>query len=389
MLDCATVFAGPFAAQILGDFGADVIKVEHPRAGDPLRGHGRAKGGVPLWWTIVGRNKRCVGLDLGNPDGAALLLKLAASADVLVESFRPGTLERWGLSVERLHETNPGLIVLRVTGFGQDGPYAPRPAFGTLIEAMSGFAAMTGEPDGPPTLPPFGLADGIAGISAACAVSMALYARDARGKTGQVIDLAILEPIVSVLGPQATVYEQLGELPVRMGNRSTNNAPRNTYRTSDGSFVAVSTSAATIARRVLTLVGHPEVTDEEWFATGAGRAAHADLLDGYVAEWIAARPRAEVLAEFERAEAAVAPVYDVAELMADPQARHREVFTEVEDEQLGVIPMQNVLFRMDATPGSIRHSGRRLGEDTDAIFGGELGLGEGELAELRERGIVA
>lgn len=389
VIDVATVLAGPLAGQILGDYGADVVKIEHPQHGDALRHHGHAKDGEPLWWKMIGRNKRSVGLYLGDPDGAELFKRLVASADVVIENFRPGTLERYGLGWPELSAVNPRLILARMTGFGQDGPYAQRPAFGTLMESMSGFAHITGQPDGPPTLPPFGLADSIAGITAVAAVTMALYHRDARGGTGQVIDLSILEPIVSVLGPQPIIYDQLGLVQQRTGNRSGNNAPRNTYQTRDGRWVAISTSTTSIAERVLRLVGHPEVIDEPWFATGRGRALHADLLDGYVGEWIAARDRDEVLAEFERADAAIAPVYDVADLIADPQVRAREMITTVEDEALGPVRMQNVLFRMLETPGEIRFTGRPLGADTDAVLVDELGLEPARVAELRARGVVA
>ncbi|HJS92612.1 MAG TPA: CoA transferase [Solirubrobacteraceae bacterium] len=385
VLDVSTVLAGPLTCQILGDYGAEVIKIEHPR-GDSMRGHGRAKDGVSLWWKMIARNKRCVGLYLGDPDGAEVFRRLVATADVVVESFRPGTLERWGLGYDALREANPGVVLVRISGFGQTGPYAERAGFGTLAEAMSGFAAITGEPDGPPTLPPFGLADSIAGITAATATTMALYHRDARGGEGQEIDLSILEPLITALGPQPMIYDQLGEVQQRTGNRSVNNAPRNTYRTADDKWVAVSTSANRIAERVLRLVGHPEVIDEPWFATGGGRAEHADLLDGIVSEWVGARTREEVLDAFTEAGAAIAPVYDVADLLADPHVIARETITRVDDEELGPVRMQNVLFRMSETPGSIRFTGRALGADTDAILGDELGL---DVAGLRERGIVA
>jgi crotonobetainyl-CoA:carnitine CoA-transferase CaiB-like acyl-CoA transferase len=388
VLDVSTVLAGPLACQILGDYGAEVIKVEHPQRGDSIRGHGQTKDGVPLWWAMLGRNKRCLGLSLGDPEGAEVFLALAATADVIVENFRPGTLERWGLGPDRLRASNPGLVLVRVTGFGQTGPYARRPGFGTLAESMSGFAAITGEPDGPPTLPPFGLADSIAGMAAASAALMALYHRDARGGSGQVIDLAILEPIVTALGPQPIVYDQLGLLQPRTGNRSDNNAPRNTYKTKDGRWVAVSTSANSIAERVMRLVGHAEVIDEPWFGTGQGRAEHGDLLDAHVAGWIAQRTRDDVIEAFEAAEAAIAPVYDVAELMDDPHAQAREMFVPIEDPTLGRVRMQNVLFRMSETPGGIRHPGRGLGADTDEILG-ELGIEAGRVAALKERGVVA
>ena len=386
VLDVATLFAGPMAAMFLGDFGAEVIKVEHPRRPDPSRGHGAAKDGVGLWWKMLGRNKQTITLDLSREEGQDLLLGLACDADVIIENFRPGTLERWNLSYERLREANPGLVLARVTGFGQFGPYARRPGFGTLAEAMSGFAAMTGEPDGPPTLPPFGLADGIAALATAYAVMTALRARDAGG-AGQVVDLSIIEPILSVLGGQPTAYDQLGLVPPRTGNRSLNNAPRNTYRCADGSWVAVSTSAQSIAERVMRLVGRPEYLAEPWFATGAGRAEHADELDAAVAGWVGARTRAEVLEEFERAEAAVAPIYDVADIMADPQLAALEAITTVNDPDLGPVRMQNVLFRLSETPGGVRWTGRSHGADTDRILG-SLGLTAEQIAALRERGVI-
>nr|WP_309239970.1 CoA transferase [Actinomadura sp. J1-007] len=292
---------------------------------------------------------------------------------MLVENFRPGTLERWGLGPDELRELNPRLVVARVTGFGQIGPYAARPGFGTLAEAMSGFAAITGEPDGPPTLPPFGLADGIAALTAAFAVLTALRAREATGE-GQVIDLAIIEPILTLLGPQIITYDQLGELQARTGNRSHNNAPRNTYRTRDGSWVAVSTSAQSIAERVMRLVGRPEFIDEPWFATGSQRAEHADELDEAVGSWIAQRDRDEVVKAFEDAQAAVAPIYDAADVMADPQFRALDSITTVQDDELGPIKMQNVLFRLSRTPGRIASAGPALGAHTGEVLG-RYGIG--------------
>ncbi|MEU4570512.1 CoA transferase [Micromonospora sp. NPDC023956] len=388
VLDVSTILAGPLTCQILGDFGADVIKIEHPRHGDGMRGHGLSKDGVGLWWKMIGRNKRTVGLYLGDPEGQEIFRELVRTADVVVENFRPGTLEKWGLGWESLRAVNPGLVLLRVTGFGQTGPYAGRPGFGTLAESMSGFAHLTGMPDGPPTLPAFGLADSIAGITGASAVMMALYARATGDGTGQEIDLDILEPIMTAVGPSVIYVDQLGVVQQRTGNRSLNNAPRNTYRTRDGHWVAISTSANSIAERVLTLVGHPEVTAEEWFATGAGRARHADLLDGYVTDWIGERTRAEVVDAFTAAGAAVAPVYAPDELLADPQVRALDMITQVPDPDLGSIRMQNVLFRMSGTPGAIRFTGRALGADTDQVLGGELGIGADRLAALRDRGVL-
>ncbi|CAM5697895.1 CoA transferase OS=Streptomyces tendae OX=1932 GN=GUR47_12350 PE=4 SV=1 [Streptomyces tendae] len=386
VLDLATLFAGPLAATMLGDFGAEVIKVEHPTRPDPSRGHGPSKDGVGLWWKLLGRNKHTITLDLSKPAGRTTLLRLAATADVVVENFRPGTLEKWDLGWDELSAVNPRLVLTRVTGFGQFGPYARRPGFGTLAEAMSGFAAMTGEPDAPPTLPPFGLADSIAALATAYAVMTALTARERTGE-GQVVDMAIIEPILTVLGPQPLWYDQLGHVQPRTGNRSQNNAPRNTYRTADGTWVAVSTSAQSVAERVMRLVGRPELIDEPWFATGADRARHSDVLDTAVGDWIARHTRADVLAAFEKAEAAVAPVQDVRDVMADPQYRALDTLTTVDDPELGPLRMQNVLFRLSATPGAIRWAGRPHGADTEEVLTG-LGLTPADVKELREAGVV-
>jgi len=385
VVDVATLFAGPLAATLLGDFGAEVLKIEHPKRGDPARSHGHAKDGVGLWWKMLGRNKRCVTLYLGDRRGAELFLELVRDADVLIENFRPGTLERWGVGPERLHEINPGLVVTRVTGFGQFGPLSSRPGFGTLAESMSGFAHITGQPDGPPTLPPFGLADGITALTTAFAIMTALNARALTGR-GQVIDLAIIEPILTILGPQPTVYDQLGVVQNRTGNRSVNNAPRNTYLTADGRWLAISTSAQPIAERVMALVGRPELIDEPWFATGRERAEHADELDEAVGTWIAQHDAADVIAAFEEADAAVAPIYDVADIMRDPQYAALGSIATVDDPELGPLKM-NVLFRLSETPGAIRTTGAPLGAHNAEVYG-ELGIDAERLAALRAEGVV-
>ncbi len=386
VLDAATLFAGPLAATLLADFGAEVIKIEHPK-GDPVRYHGHRKDDVPLWWKMVGRNKRAVTLNLSTERGQELMRGLAAQSDVLIEGFRPGTLERWNLAPEDLLEINPRLVIARITGFGQFGPYSKRPGFGTLAEAMSGFAAITGEPDGPPTLPPFGLADGIAALATSNAIMFALQAREKTGR-GQVVDLAIIEPILTILGPQPIWYDQLGIKQQRRGNRSVNNAPRNTYRTRDGRWVAISTSAQSIAERVMRLVGHPEVIDEPWFSSGVERAQHVDVLDGMVGGWIAEHDFEEVVAEFEKAQAAVAPIYDVEQIFEDPQFKALGTLTRIPDDELGSVRMQNVIFRLSETPGSVRWAGRRLGQDNGEVYSELLGVSAEELARLKEEGVV-
>ena len=386
MIEAATLFAGPLAATHLGDFGADVVKIEHPARPDAARGHGASKDGVGLWWKTIGRNKRTVTLDLSHRDGAEILLRLAERSDVLIENFRPGTLERWNLAPEQLQAVNPGLVIARVTAFGQHGPYAHRPGFGSIAEAMSGFAAVTGEPDGPPTLPPFGLADGITAIATAFAVLAALRHRDATGQ-GQVIDLAIIEPMLAMLGGQITAYDQLGLVQPRLGNRSANNAPRNVYRSRDGQWLAVSTSSQSIAERVMTLVGRADLKDQPWFATGRGRAEHADELDAAVGGWIAQRDAAEVSRAFDEAQAAVGPVYDARGIAKDPQFEALGTIAEVDDDELGALRMQNVLFRLSQTPGAIQWAGRAHGADTDAVLD-ELGCDQDEIARLRAARVV-
>lgn len=385
VLDAATLFAGPLATTMMADFGADVVKIEHPK-GDPVRYHGLQKDGIGLWWKMIGRNKRTITLNLSTEPGQDVLRRLVADADVLVEGFRPGTLERWGLAPADLLAANPRLIVVRVTGFGQEGPYSKRPGFGTLAEAMSGFAAITGEPDGPPTLPPFGLADGIAALAAATATMFALQARERTGR-GQIVDMAIIEPILTVLGPQPIWFDQLGAVQERRGNRSVNNAPRNTYRTRDGRWVAISTSAQSVAERVMRLVGHPEVIDEPWFASGAERAQRAEMLDAMVGGWIAERDRDEVMRTFEAAEAAVAPIYDIRDIFEDPQYQALDTITTVPDDDLGPVRMQNVMFRLSETPGGIEWAGRALGADTEAVLA-EAGISAAEVARLRAEGAV-
>ena len=387
VLDLGTVYAAPITAMLLGDWGADVIKVEHPR-GDPARTHGLAKDGHGLWWKVIARNKRTITLNFSKPDGQDILRRLVAQADVVIENFRPGVLEKWDLGPDQLRKINPALVVLRVTGFGQTGPYAKRRAFGTLAEAMSGLAHQTGQEDGPPTLPPFGLADGVAGLTGAYAVMLALFHREKTNGQGQVIDLSLLEPLVGILGPGPSVYDQLGLISGRHGNRSTNNAPRNAYLTRDGRWVAISASATSVAERVMHLVGRSDIAEQSWFPLAGERVKHADMIDAPVAEWIGDRDYEAVSAAFQEAGAALAPVYDIEQLMNDPHVQQREVITTIDDEDLGPLKMQNLIFRMGGTPGSIRHGGRRLGQDTDSVLDELLGISGDKLDELRNRGVV-
>ena len=387
VLDLGTVYAAPITAMLLGDWGADVIKVEHPR-GDPARSHGLSKGGHGLWWKVIARNKRTITLNLGTPEGQEILRQLVVEADVVIENFRPGVMEKWDLGPEKLQQVNPRLVMLRVSGFGQTGPYARRRAFGTLAEAMSGLAHQTGQENGPPTLPPFGLADGVAGVTGAFAVMLALYHRDVALDPGQVIDLSLLEPLLGILGPAPTAYDQLGVIPGRTGNRSNNNAPRNAYLTRDGRWVAISASTTSVAERVMRLVGRADIAEEAWFLDAGDRVQHADVIDTPVAQWIGQRSFEEVSSAFQDAGAALAPIYDIAQLMNDPHVQRRETITTIADEDLGPLKMQNLIFRLQQTPGAIRHGGRRLGQDTEQVLDTLLGLTADEVKALRDKGVL-
>jgi len=349
--------AGPGCARYLADFGADVIKVERPDGGDTTRSLGwrDPRDDVSLWWKLAGRGKRCIVLDLKSDDGREAMLALCASAQVLVENFRPGTLERLGLGPEILHERNPDLVVVRVTGFGQSGPYAGRPGFATLAEAMSGFAAVNGEPDGAPLLPPIALTDEVTALVAAFATMVALHAG-----VGQVVDVNLLESLFQLMGPLISAHHLLGYAQPRLGSGIPYSVPRGTYRTADDRWVAVSTSTESVARRVLALLG---AGDDERFATFSGRVDHRDEVDALLSGWIAARPYAEVTAAFEAADAAIAPVLAMADIATDPHYAARDTVIEVDG-----VPMQGLVARLSATPGAVRWSGRPLGADTDEVL---------------------
>jgi crotonobetainyl-CoA:carnitine CoA-transferase CaiB-like acyl-CoA transferase len=387
VLDLGTVYAAPITAMLLGDYGADVLKIEHPR-GDPARTHGPSKDGHGLWWKVISRNKRTATLVLSRPEGQEILEQFVADADVLIENFRPGVMEEWGLGPERLLVINPELVMLRVTGFGQTGPYAHRRAFGTLAEAMSGLAHQTGQPDGPPTLPPFGLADGVAAISGAYAVMLALYHRDVNGAGGQVIDVSLLAPLLSILGPGPSAYDQFEIVAGRHGNRSANNAPRNAYQTRDGRWVAISASATSVAARVMAIVGRPDLAEQEWFASARERVRRADHLDRIVGDWIAARGFDEVMAAFEDAGAAIAPIYDMEQVVNDPHVQATEMITTIDDEDLGPLKMQNLAFRLLGSPGRIRFAGRALGQDNEHVYAERLGLDRERIEQLRADGVI-
>jgi crotonobetainyl-CoA:carnitine CoA-transferase CaiB-like acyl-CoA transferase len=354
VIDLSSVLAGPSCARYLADFGADVIKVERPDGGDTWRRMGWLDvDGTSLWWKLTNRGKRCVALDLKDPDDRTVLLGLVDRADVVVENFRPGTLERLGLGPDVLLGRNEHLVLVRLTGFGQDGPYASRPGFATIAEAMSGFAAINGTADTGPLLPPIALADEITGLVSAFATMVALHSG-----VGQVVDVNLLESLFQLMGPLLSVYERTGYLQPPMGSALPYSVPRGTYRCSDGRWIAFSASAESVAARVLGLIG----ATEERFATFQGRMEHAQELDGRVADWVAARTSDEVLAAFDAAQAACAPVLDMADIVGDPHFAARGTIVELD----GVL-MQGLVARLSKTPGRLRGPARGLDADGEDI----------------------
>jgi crotonobetainyl-CoA:carnitine CoA-transferase CaiB-like acyl-CoA transferase len=356
VLDLSTVLAGPNCARYLADFGAHVIKVERPDTGDSLRNMAwrDPRDGTGLWWKLVNRNKRTVALDLKDPADLSVLLGLVDDAHVLVENFRPGTLERLGIGPDVLHARNPRLVITRVTGFGQDGPYATRPGFATIAEVMSGLSAISGEPGGQPMLPAIALTDEVTGLVAAFATMVALHSG-----VGQVVDVSLLESLFQIMGPLISLYELTGEMQPRLGAGLPYTVPRGTYRCSDGRWVGVSTSADSVAARVTALLG---VGDDPRFATFADRMAHRDELEAIMVAWCAARTQVEVLRAFTEAEAAIGPVMDMADIAADPHYAAREAIVEVDG-----TPMQGLIAKLSATPGALRWTGRALDADGDQV----------------------
>jgi crotonobetainyl-CoA:carnitine CoA-transferase CaiB-like acyl-CoA transferase len=375
-------------ATALGEFGADVIKVEQPGVGDPLRTWGAQKDGVGLFWKSVGRNKRCITLDLRNGDGQEVFHRLLEVSDVFVVNNRPSALAKWGLDWESVHSAHPRVIMLHVSGYGGGGPKSDRPGFGTLAEAMSGFAHVTGQPDGPPTLPPFFLADGVAAQSATYAVMMALYQRDVHGGAAQFIDVNLIEPLARLIETSTLSYSHLGVVPGRVGNLLPASAPRNAYRTSDGQWVAISSASQNIALRVYRAIDRPDLAENPSYVDPVQRQSHAVELDGLVAGWIAARPLDEVMAVFERAEVAAAPVYDAAQLLADEHIKARKSFLQIDDPDLGSMTVQAPVVRLSDTPGQVEYLGRALGADNDDVLGGLLGLDADRRAALRASGTI-
>lgn len=388
VIDAGNMIAGPLAATQLADFGADVLKLELPGDGDSMRHWAPLKEGRSLWWKVIGRNKRLATLRLSTHEGAALFKKLAAQADVVIENYKPGTFARWGLDYAALAAVNPRLILVHVSGFGQTGPYAGRGGYGTIAEAYSGIPSFTGFPDKPPSLPGFPLADSVAATFAAMSILMAVYERDHGSGRGQEIDVSLYEPLFRLAESQVIGYDQLGIVKERIGNRLAEDAPRNTYRTSDGRWLAVSASSQKTFERLAQAMGLPELSRDPRYASNASRCAHVDELDEVMAQWFSRHSSADILERLGAADVVVGPVLDVKDIFADPHYAARQNIVMVPDEDFGEVRMQNVVPRFSRTPGSVVHAGRRMGADNAQVFSEWLELDEQRVAELKRDNII-
>jgi crotonobetainyl-CoA:carnitine CoA-transferase CaiB-like acyl-CoA transferase len=387
VIELATMLSAPLAGTLLADHGAEVIKIELPGLGDPLRKVGLQKRGVALTWSILARNKRLITLDVRTPRGRDLLLRLVERSNGLIENFRPGTMEAWGLAPDNLRSVRADLVVLRVSGFGQTGPKASRAGFGTLAEAMSGFAYINGWPDKPPALPPFGLADSLCGFIGAFGMLAAMRAAHESG-LGQDVDLALYEPLMTALGSPIIEYDQLGVVQERTGNRVPSTAPRNAYPTADTKWVVLSGATQNVFARLMDAIGHSDLVQDPRFSDNRQRVINSADLDEYIQQWISERTLAEVLSQLEFHGVPAGPIYSSADLLADPHMAERGSIVAVEDPQLGPVRMQAPIPIMSSTPARIRFTGGPLGCDNEAIFTELLGLSAGELSSLRAEHVV-
>ena len=389
LLDLSTIVAGGTATSLMADFGAEVVKVERPGTGDPLRNWGPFVDGVSLWWKVHSRNKKSVTLDLRVPQGQGILKELAAGADVLVEGFRPGTLERWGLGPDDLSDVNPRLVMVRFSGFGQTGPYKDRPGFGTIAECMSGIIAMTGFPETPPVLPPVPMADEVAGTFGAMAAMMALYNRDALGGgKGQVVDVSLFEPLFRLCIPHVTIYDLLNIVRERVGNDFPDAAPRTLFKTGDQRWLGLSATSQGTWEDLAKAMSLPELLDAPRFGDNAARMAHREELNEVLQEWIGSRSLTEVMDTLIPAGGVVGPVYNVAQIVEDPHYRAREDILEIDDPELGRTKMLGVVPKFSETPGAVSHAGPRLGEHNAQVYGSWLGYTEEELGRLAEDKVI-
>ena len=391
VLDLSIIVAGGTASSLMADFGAEVVKVERPGTGDPLRNWGPFANGVSLWWKVHSRNKKSITLNLGTPEGQDLLKRLVVEADVLIEGFRPGAMEKWGLGPDDLLAVNPKLVMLRYSGFGQTGPYKDRPGFGTIAECMSGYIGMTGFPDTPPNLPPIPLADEIAGVFGAMAGMMALYHRDASGNPdakGQVVDVSLFEPLFRLCIPHITMFDMLGINRERVGNDFPDAAPRNLYKTGDDRWLGLSATSQSTFESLSKAMGMPDLIDRPEFKDNAARLDNREILNDELQGWLGQRDLQETMDQLIPSGGVVGPVYDAPQIMADPHYLAREDIIDIDDPELGKTKMLGVVPKFSETPGSVQHAGPTVGEHNQHIYSSWLGLPADKLSQLSEEGTI-
>lgn len=387
VIETGTLIAGPFCGQLLADFGAEVIKVEDPGAGDPIRQWGQKRDGVTLTWPVIARNKKSVTCNLRTPEGQEILRDLVSSADVLVENFRPGTLERWGLDYESLSETNPGLVLTRVTGYGQDGPYSNRAGFGSIGEAMGGIRHVTGDPDRPPSRTGVSVGDSLAGTFSALGTVMALHARHRTGR-GQVVDTAIYEAVLALMEALIPEWEMAGHQRERSGSTLPGVAPSNTYPTADGADIIIGANRDTVFARLCEVMGDPGMASPDRFGTHDARGAHQEELDTLIADWTRKFPSEEVLGRLHEGGVPAGRVYTARDMLADPHFAARQAIVKLMHPELGEFPMQNVVPKLSETPGDVRSVGPALGEHNEEVYGRILGADEGRMRKWRDAGVI-
>jgi crotonobetainyl-CoA:carnitine CoA-transferase CaiB-like acyl-CoA transferase len=389
VIDAGNMVAAPFATVLLADFGADVIKIEHPEYGDAQRKlEPITPDGIPLWWKSISRNKRCITLNLGKPEGAGIFKDLCRNCDVVAENYRPGTLERWGIGYDTIKDIDPRIVMLRISGFGQTGPYSNRAGFGRVAEAMAGLTNLIGEADGPPMTPGYPLGDLIAGIFGAFSVMVALYNRDVGGGTGQFIDLALFESVFRLLDFDAIQYDQLNTVHMRSGNSASYVAPSSTFRTRDGKWLTVAASTQSVWLRLAKAIDREDMTRDPKYAENPQRLERSDEVNGIVGEWIERHALEQVVERFEQHEVAYSTIYDIKDIFADVQYRAREALVRVPDPDLGEAVVQNVVPKFSETPGSVDTLGAEMGAHNEEIYGGELGYSAEKLKRLKDEKII-
>ncbi|NNH68507.1 CoA transferase [Nocardia uniformis] len=388
VIEMGQLLAGPFCGQLLGDFGAEVIKLEAPGVGDPMRQWGREQSqGKSLWWPVVARNKKSVTCDLRNPEGQRLARELIADADIVIENFRPGTMERWGLGYERLREINPGLIMVRVTGYGQTGPYAPRAGYGSIGEAMGGIRYTTGDPENAPARTGISIGDSLAAVFATIGTLAAVHHRERTGQ-GQLVDSAIYEAVLAMMESLLPEYAITGYQRERTGSVLPNVAPSNVYPTAGGEMVLIAANQDSVFTRLTELMGRPELAVDERYCNHTARGARMAELDELIATWTATADAEELLEKLHTAGVPAGRIYTARDMFTDPHFAAREAIVRITHPELGELPMQNVVPKLSATPGSVRHAGPELGEHNAEVYGELLGLDADQIAKLAQTGVI-